>query len=171
MFNMAIAFILNFASILNIMIMIPLSITVNILGAIVTVLTILMQIPFIGWFLMPFILPILIPLTIALAATIVLMVITTTVMGGLITIQNTAQRFISPSLNIPNNQPLSPQFSNRDKPPGIDKQIKEWLTGQSGRPVLDKSVQEIIETPSENIRKTRKVLGITDNPASDPASG
>ena len=170
MFNMAIAFILNFTSILNILILIPLSITVTILASIVTVLTLLMQIPFVGWFLSIVILPILIPLTIALAATIVLMIISTTVMGGLITIQNTAQRFISPSLNIPNNQPLSPQFSNRDKPPGIDQQIKDWLTGQSGKPILDKSMQEIKETPSVRTRKTRNLLRSINNPTTEPTT-
>lgn len=135
MFNMAIAFILNFASILNIMILIPLSITVNILTAIVTALTILVlffnSIPF-GFIVAGILTLILIPLTIALVATIVLMIIVTTIMGGLISIQNTAQRFISPSLSIANKKPLSSQFSNRDKPPGIDNQIKKWLQEQSG---------------------------------------
>ena len=123
-FNMGMAMIMNFASIATLMIMIPLTITIAILTAIILVLTIiatilimLAWIPFgigaalaaIGYIIMG----VVATLTITLIATLVVYIIMVLVCAALISIQNSAKRFIEPSLSSFNNhQPRDAETAN-----------------------------------------------------------
>ena len=137
--NMGIAFILNFASIATIMIMIPLKITATILIGIIVILGLLVSIlSLFAWFppigvVVGILSVILSLLLLAFIGTIVMMILMGIVTGGLIHIQNTAQRFIAPSLKQGRNVKPSPQFPSsstaRDRAnnSNLDKKIKNFL--------------------------------------------
>ena len=137
--NMGIAFILNFASIATIMIMIPLKITATILIGIIVILGLLVSIlSLFVWFppigvVVGILSVILSLLLLAFIGTIVMMILMGIVTGGLIHIQNTAQRFIAPSLKQGRNVKPSPQFPSsstaRDRAnnSNLDKKIKNFL--------------------------------------------
>jgi len=148
--NMGIAFILNFASIATIMIIIPLKITLVILLGMIVILGLLILIlsflesAFLASLFLAFLAPpiglaigilsvILALLLIAFIGTIIMLIIMTIIAGALIHIQNTAQRFIAPSLKQGRNVKLSPQFpsssTTRDRAnnSNLDKKIKNFL--------------------------------------------
>lgn len=137
--NMGIAFILNFASIATIMIMIPLKITaailtgmIVILGLLILVLSIFAWWPPIG-VVVGILSAILALLLLAFIGTLIMIIIMTIITGALIHIQNTAQRFIAPSLKQGRNVKPSPQFPSsstaRDRVnnSNLDKKIKNFL--------------------------------------------
>lgn len=112
LFNMGMAFILNWASIATLMIMVPLGITIAILTTVTSLLFIISAIMF-GWgiplsavfcagcpavSLAGVILGIGITVLIGLIAVIIITIIMAFVMAALIQIQNQAKRFISPTL-------------------------------------------------------------------------
>lgn len=135
--NMGIAFILNFASIATIMIMIPLHITLYILLGSALALSLLIiavaWIPFFGWALAGLLSLILLGVILAIVSTTVMIIILTIIMSALIQIQNTAKRFIAPSLKQGRNVNPSPQFSKpltssqRAEKSDIDGKIKEFM--------------------------------------------
>lgn len=137
--NMGIAFILNFASIATIMIMIPLKITavillgmIVILGLLIFVLSFLAWLPPVG-FVISILSSILALLLLSFIGTLIMIIIMTIIAGALIHIQNTAQRFIAPSLKQGRNVKPSPQFPSsstaRDRAnnSNLDKKIKNFL--------------------------------------------
>jgi len=137
--NMGIAFILNFASIATIMIIIPLKITLVILTGIIVILgLVVFVLSFFAWwppigFVVGILSAILSLLLIAFVGTIIMLIIMTIITGALIHIQNTAQRFIAPSLKQGRNVKPSPQFPSsstaRDRAnnSNLDKKIKNFL--------------------------------------------
>ena len=138
LFNMAIAFILNFASIATVMIIVPLSMTLSILSAIALALVVLIAIftalGIFGFFMLPILYAILTPVLITLVAVAVILIIMGLVASGLIQIQNTAKKFIAPSLARDPTVKVSPQFaggnSNMGKPANIDKQIQQFKSSR-----------------------------------------
>lgn len=137
--NMGIAFILNFASIATIMVIIPLKITLVMLLSIIAPLRLLVFIlSFFTWWppigLVVGILSVILALLLlAFIATLIMILIMTIIGGALIHIQNTAQRFIAPSLKQGRNVKPSPQFPSsstaRDRAnnSNLDKKIKNFL--------------------------------------------
>ena len=137
--NMGIAFILNFASIATIMIMIPLKITaVILLGMIVILGPLVFVLSFFAWWppigvVVGILSVILALLLLAFIGTFIMIIIMTIITGALIHIQNTAQRFIAPSLKQGRNVKPSPQFPSsstaRDRAnnSSLDKKIKNFL--------------------------------------------
>jgi len=137
--NMGIAFILNFASIATIMIMIPLKITaVILLGMIVILGPLVFVLSFFAWWppigvVVGILSLILALLLLAFIGTFIMIIIMTIITGALIHIQNTAQRFIAPSLKQGRNVKPSPQFPSsstaRDRAnnSNLDKKIKNFL--------------------------------------------
>ena len=138
LFNMAIAFILNFASIATVMIIVPLSFTLSILSAIALALVVLIAIftalGIFGFFMLPILYAVLTPVLITLVAVVIVLIIMGLVAGGLIQIQNTAKKFIAPSLARSPTTKVSPQFaagnSNMGKQANIDEQIKQFLNSR-----------------------------------------
>jgi len=136
LFNMAIAFILNFASIATVMIIVPLTMTLSILSAIALGLGVLIAIftalGIFGFFMLPILYIILTPVLLSIVAVAIILLIMHFVATGLIQIQNTAKKFVaSPSLaRNPNIKP-SPQFANKSsnsgKPANIDAKIKRYM--------------------------------------------
>tara|TARA_B100000902_G_C27309209_1_gene917340 strand:+ start:866 stop:1885 length:1020 start_codon:yes stop_codon:yes gene_type:complete len=138
--NMAIAFILNFATIATVLIMVPLGVTCAILLALILIVAILgalftglSAIPFVG---LAFITPsgimwgLLATLFIGLIAVIVLLILMGIIMGGLVHIQNRAKRFIAPTIS--HVRPKAKDYyktfkhmtpNNRNIP--LDEQIKK----------------------------------------------
>lgn len=137
--NMGIAFILNFASIATIMIMTPLTITAAILSGIIVILGLLVFVlSFFAWwppigFVVGILSGILVVLLLSFIGTIIMIVIMSIITGALIHIQNTAQRFIAPSLKQGRNVNPSPQFPSsstaRDRANNKDlnKKINNFL--------------------------------------------
>lgn len=137
--NMGIAFILNFASIATIMIMTPLTITAAILAGITAILGLLVFVlSFFAWWppigvVVGILSAILVLLLLAFIGTIIMIVIMSIITGALIHIQNTAQRFIAPSLKQGRNVNPSPQFPSssiaRDRANNKDlnKKINNFL--------------------------------------------